>query len=260
MRPAPVLTAFMLCGCASTPPAFQSVADLSAAERSRLLITAADVAQRQACQVSLRPPPPLGELMDSAAVHAAIAARLPEMGTVAGRVLLSVRADSAGAAEWVRVLDPALPDPARGALAAAFRDRLRPRLVETDSGPRPRGWTHRIAVEHGPTPRITVGHPVTCRPEVRNRDLIMSRIQQQLAAARIPEEMRGRTALVWIFVGEEGLPRQIEVRRSTGYPQLDRIARNTAADLIFHPASIDGRPLAVWSAIPIRFERGPRRP
>lgn len=60
--------------------------------------------------------------------------------------------------------------------------------------------------------------------------------------------------LLWLFVDETGRPVKLQLRRSSGFQSLDRIAQDVADQMRFRPAYNQNRPVGVWAAQQIRFE------
>ncbi len=60
--------------------------------------------------------------------------------------------------------------------------------------------------------------------------------------------------LLWLFVDETGKPVKLQLRRSSGFRSLDRIAQDVADQMRFRPAYNQNRPVGVWAAQQIRFE------
>jgi protein TonB len=60
--------------------------------------------------------------------------------------------------------------------------------------------------------------------------------------------------LVRVEIDAAGLPRQVELQRSSGSPRLDDAALAAVRAARFRPYTEDGVPRAVWSTVPIVFE------
>lgn len=72
-----------------------------------------------------------------------------------------------------------------------------------------------------------------------------------LASQRAREHGR---VMVRFFIDEQGLPRQVQVNRSSGFTRLDETALSTIARAVFKPYTVNGQPLGVWAVIPIDFD------
>lgn len=59
--------------------------------------------------------------------------------------------------------------------------------------------------------------------------------------------------LLRAYVSADGLPEQIELRRSSGSPRLDAAAQDTVRRWRFVPARRGDAPIAAWVLIPINF-------
>lgn len=57
-----------------------------------------------------------------------------------------------------------------------------------------------------------------------------------------------------VLVNEKGRPERVEVQKTSGSPRLDEAARQAAMRAVFKPHMEDGRPVAVFAIIPIRFQ------
>lgn len=60
--------------------------------------------------------------------------------------------------------------------------------------------------------------------------------------------------VVRVFVGTDGLPRQLQVLQSSGYARLDEAALEGVRRARFKPPTENGQPTAGWARIPIPFE------
>jgi protein TonB len=61
------------------------------------------------------------------------------------------------------------------------------------------------------------------------------------------------TVLVWVLVGEDGTPEQVQVKESSGWNLLDRAAVDAIKKWRFAPAQRGGKPVADWVLVPVRF-------
>jgi len=94
--------------------------------------------------------------------------------------------------------------------------------------------------------------PYTVRPEVKNR-----REVEEALAREYPVLLRdagiGGTAMVWIFIDEEGKVVNTEVQTSSGFAALDQAALKVADIIQFTPALNRDKRVPVWIALPITF-------
>ena len=67
---------------------------------------------------------------------------------------------------------------------------------------------------------------------------------------RLGEEGR---ALLRVLISPEGLPKDIQLQASSGYPRLDQAALQTVRKWRFVPAMRGSEALAAWVIVPIRF-------
>ena len=95
--------------------------------------------------------------------------------------------------------------------------------------------------------------PYTQAPTVLNGTEIGERLEREY-----PAELRtagvGGTAMVWMFVDDEGAVTRVETARSSGVAELDELALDVARDMRFSPAENRGHAVSVWIQLPIRFE------
>lgn len=71
------------------------------------------------------------------------------------------------------------------------------------------------------------------------------------AARRLGEEGK---VMLRVLVNEKGRPEQVEIQKTSGSARLDEAARMAALRAVFKPHIEDGRPVAVFAIIPIRFQ------
>ncbi|NIR45152.1 MAG: energy transducer TonB [Gemmatimonadetes bacterium] len=61
--------------------------------------------------------------------------------------------------------------------------------------------------------------------------------------------------LLRIHISVDGTVDSVELSRSSGHAALDSIAMAGAERLRYHPATVGTQPVAVWAALPVRFQR-----
>ncbi|NJD32380.1 MAG: energy transducer TonB [Gammaproteobacteria bacterium] len=59
---------------------------------------------------------------------------------------------------------------------------------------------------------------------------------------------------VRVLVGEDGVPQEVTLARSSGDSSLDESAMEAVKDWIFKPATRDGMPIRAWAIVPIEFK------
>lgn len=57
-----------------------------------------------------------------------------------------------------------------------------------------------------------------------------------------------------VFIDEAGLPRQVLVSQSTGFPRLDEAATAAIQKARFRPYTVDGQPASGWALVPLSFD------
>ena len=74
---------------------------------------------------------------------------------------------------------------------------------------------------------------------------------------RYPRESQRRgehgTVLLRVLVGIDGLPKQVEIARSSGYSHLDRAAREAVRQWRFRPVRINGTAVPATGLVPVAF-------
>ncbi len=60
--------------------------------------------------------------------------------------------------------------------------------------------------------------------------------------------------LLRVHITPSGAVDSVELKRSSGYPELDSMALHGATELRYHPARQGERPVAVWADLPVLFE------
>ena len=62
------------------------------------------------------------------------------------------------------------------------------------------------------------------------------------------------TVIVRVLVGADGLPKQVEVEKSSGSPRLDNAALEAVRRWTFQPGTLGGVAQSVWARVPIAFD------
>jgi periplasmic protein TonB len=57
-----------------------------------------------------------------------------------------------------------------------------------------------------------------------------------------------------VFIDEAGLPKQVLVSLSTGFPRLDEAAAAAIQKARFKPYTVDGQPASGWALVPLSFD------
>ena len=61
------------------------------------------------------------------------------------------------------------------------------------------------------------------------------------------------TVLLRVFVDANGLPQQIEIKKSSGFDRLDKAAISSVQRWRFVPGKRNGIPEGMWNNVPINF-------
>jgi TonB family protein len=115
----------------------------------------------------------------------------------------------------------------------------------------PNALSQRDAPRPGPNaPSFT---PYDRKPELKNRADV-----QRALVQFYPRDLRalglGGTTLVWVYLNEKGEVSNVQVRESSGFPNLDEAAVRVAEMMLFTPAENKGREVPVWISLPIVFK------
>ncbi len=110
-----------------------------------------------------------------------------------------------------------------------------------------------------PAPVAPVEAPPAPAPSIAPKTIPPSAVQYIVppapAYSRVSAKMReSGKALVRVWIDEAGLPRNVQLARSTGFARLDDAALAAVRDCRFKPYLENGVAVAGWAAIPIEFE------
>lgn len=159
-----------------------------------------------------------------------------------GTLVVSLSYDTLGTLAAVRPYASDLPTERVTALQDALPDLLQ--SVGPD-GPR----RVRLVISTGPPLVLRTEPAEECMPMLRNRTEI-SRLLQRTGAGR---GVGGVAADV--RVGTDGSPLTVRLEGSSGDPHIDTVLSGAAERMRFHPALIDGYPVALWARIPLTLRR-----
>jgi TonB family protein len=81
---------------------------------------------------------------------------------------------------------------------------------------------------------------------------IISRIMPEYPAAALEKGIEG-VVMVQAFIGLNGKAEKVEIKVSSGDPELDASAIKAVSQWSFNPAAQAGAPVASWFEVPIRF-------
>lgn len=102
-----------------------------------------------------------------------------------------------------------------------------------------------------PAPVAAAPAPVPVIPPNFNADYLNNPAPSYPALSRRMGE-EGRVVLR-VFVNQQGLPTQVELRTSSGFSRLDSVALETVRQWKFTPARRGEQPIGAWVLVPISF-------
>lgn len=175
-------------------------------------------------------------MFDSTALHATVA-QLP----AGGSAVVSVWTDTIGKPSLLRVIDTTLPETSAKALQEAFGSALRAGAPTLEH--------MRVRVDVGASPRFTRGSNEECPPVMRNPEEVQARLRQLAQGA--PRE---GTTEVRVRVETDGSLSEVQVAKSSGSIELDRIAVEAARVARFRPGLLDRTPIATSVQFPVKIE------
>lgn len=149
---------------------------------------------------------------------------------------------------------PRMPPPPAPVIAAAARAEAPAAFVVPEPPPAP------APAEPPAAPVAVVAAPAPAAPPpAAPRELPASAIQY----LEPPEPVYPRASrrmgeaglvVVRVFVGTDGLPKQLQLLQSSGFSRLDEAAIEGVRRARFQPPTENGQPTAGWARIPIPFE------
>lgn len=224
-----VLAVFALVGAARTPLAGQADALLDLSEWR--------APRGQTCSVqSLDTDVHPFAIVDTARLNAVAHSSAAE-----GSVLLSISTDTLGRTMEVRTIESTLPETVTRVLV----DSLQAAFV---GNPAAKSLIARLRVDlaAGQSARLRLGASQICGPVLRNGAQV-----RQIIARRA--EGAGGTAVLRMYVAEDGTVRRAEVRTSSGSISVDRAAVEAAAHMRFLPALVNRMPVTMLTELPVHI-------
>ena len=107
-----------------------------------------------------------------------------------------------------------------------------------------------------PTPPAPPAKPaVAAGPKMIPPSGVQYLVPPQMEYPRAARRQRqaGRT-LVKVYIDEAGLPRTVELEKSSGFPLLDEAAQSAVRKARFKPYTENGQPMPGWALIPLTFD------
>lgn len=208
----------------------------------------------QRCELSDSPQrlPAASEVVDSAALVGELG------GARAGYGLFTLRYDTLGMADTVRLSGGDLPEAVRDTWLRAVSTRVRPESpipIQRVRG-RPRGWSALLRIDGGSTPTLRVGRTEECPPALTNARDLARHAEQWFGGflRQHPAYRRPITVHMRMRVDSTGRVVSAEpVRRSAAIGPVEDIARRVSAQARFHPALLNRQPVGVWVQLPLHF-------
>lgn len=92
-------------------------------------------------------------------------------------------------------------------------------------------------------------------PKVIPASAVQYLVPPQLVYPRLSERNGERgTVMVRVYIDTAGVPQDVQVRSSSGFPRLDDAALTAVRKARFKPYLENGQPAAGWAVIPANFE------
>ena len=95
--------------------------------------------------------------------------------------------------------------------------------------------------------------PYTVAPELKNREEV-TRALVRYYPPMLKDAGIGGTPLIWLLIDEKGFVMKTQVKKSSGYPQLDDSALKVCDMMRFSPGLNRDVAVKVWVALPIVFK------
>ena len=95
--------------------------------------------------------------------------------------------------------------------------------------------------------------PYTVAPELKNRDTIQ-RALERYYPPMLRDAGIGGTTIIWALIDEKGFVMKTQVKKSSGYPQLDDAAMKVGDMMQFSPGMNRDVTVKVWVQLPIVFK------
>lgn len=150
----------------------------------------------------------------------------------------------------IRKIEPLHPQPI---LAITEPTPVPARFEAPSPPPTPAPPPAPVAVASAPAPAPVAAAPVPAPviPPNFNADYLDNAAPSYPALSRRMGE-EGRVVLR-VFVNQQGLPTQVELRTSSGFSRLDSVALETVRQWKFVPARRGEQPIGAWVLVPISF-------
>lgn len=197
------------------------------------------------------PLPARPEILDTAALRAALAARPPLADARRAARMLAVYYDTAGAPMKVEPVVPELmPAPQRDTLVALVRAHLRPIA--------PRGITYRtsLLLDTGPSARVEERAPEMRPAAVANLPRLQRELERAARELMNAENTLDGTELrvrLRLRISADGRVESAEITESSGKASVDGAAVRLVQATRFVPQQVEGEPVAATVVLPLRF-------
>jgi len=87
---------------------------------------------------------------------------------------------------------------------------------------------------------------------VEELPVCVTRVAPDYPALAREADISGRV-VTHVLIGADGRVHEVRVDQQHSVPMLDNAATQAARELVFIPALVNGRPVAVWVAVPFNF-------
>lgn len=228
--------------------------------RAELLSDAPPRPLDRACRVSAEPRvlPSVDQLVDSAALAAAVAEVWRAAGRPAGHVLLGMRYSEDGTNVRRDVIEHRVGDALADTLQKlAFAHRRR-------AEPGDREWSVRLRMDLGEAPALRVGRTEVCSPQPRNPSeagfgngagAAWGDVRNAFATPSAADAYTPNTVWVRVALDSRGNVTDVRVERSLSRVGWESRLLNYVRSISFIPAMEDGYPVPAQLSLPLRMDR-----
>jgi protein TonB len=105
-----------------------------------------------------------------------------------------------------------------------------------------------------PSPVVAAAPPKPAGPRLVTTGIVPIRSPEPMYPTQSKGMGEHGKVTLRILINEKGLPANVQVEKSSGFPRLDAAAREAALRYLFKPYLEDGQAVAIFTLLPISFE------